>query len=509
MRSSTWSQQNRPIPAGHRYRRACSASRHLVPNVTNDADIPVLEPRTIPTDPNCASGNTRSRRCPTIAGDVISSGLVSAPGTTIGEIAVSGPVMGAVNLAGSIDTFYAGWLLTGDANGEPQGVVDDPGNFTVAGDIRNLLVSDSMGTESDSALLKPTYLTGFDMHVGGTIGRVQSFDSIVGNINDTQSPTAQNLTTNIQETEIRTTNVNNPWDLGELGGTTQFNNDTFATAQDVGALPTSVNALPSAAVIDGTLQADTVQQDFVDYYGVALLAGQTITCQVTSCPVTTPAGESTLGVFNPDGDLIATDYNIVDLSQTQQLQFRITTDRPGIYRFAIATEGNATFTDAGNILIAGDVPYQLTIQGTGDLAIGAIIATNNIFDNVDPTRTGSVVWRAGRRPRGHERRQRFLLRHAHRHDRRDRRQPARYRCGLDRPIDRCVFGDPELSISVPNGNVGLVSTTSANWRLWSSTIQTALAVLNGAPTCRLAATIKSSAPPATWTSSSLPMEASA
>ena len=32
----------------------------------------------------------------------------------------------------------------------------------------------------------------------------------------------------------------------------------------------------------------------------------------------------------------------------------------------------------------GDVPYLLTIQNTGDLAVGGIVATNNILDNVDP-----------------------------------------------------------------------------------------------------------------------------
>ena len=43
------------------------------------------------------------------------------------------------------------------------------------------------------------------MHVDGTIGRVQSFDSIIGNVNNAQSPTAQKtVTTNLQETEVKT-----------------------------------------------------------------------------------------------------------------------------------------------------------------------------------------------------------------------------------------------------------------------------------------------------------------
>ncbi|HET6250607.1 MAG TPA: hypothetical protein VFE47_23165 [Tepidisphaeraceae bacterium] len=316
---------------------------------------------------------------PYAVGDAITAGVVSAPGTSVGSVNVSGPVMGDVELAGSIDTFYAGWLLTGEAGGEPGlDVVDDPGNFSVGGDIRNLLVSDSIGTDSDSALLAPTYLTGFDMHVGGTVGRVQSFDSIIGNVNTSQSPTAPNLTTNIIESETKTVGDPDPWDAGIVGGgDTAIYNDTFATAQDVGTLPTVVNGAPTAVVVDGVMQADPINADFADYYGVALLAGQTVTCQVVSTPAVLD-----LGVFNPDGDLIATDYNQVDPAQTQQKQFRFTADRPGVYRFAVSTEGDATFTDPGGSVV-GDTPYVLTIQNVGDVAVGGIVATNNILDNVD------------------------------------------------------------------------------------------------------------------------------
>ncbi len=312
-------------------------------------------------------------------GTAIRPGIVTAPGTTVGRIQFGGTVMGDVHIQGNIDTFYAGWIITGDTQGALLNTVIDPGNFTVNGDIRNLLTVSSIGTDTDLGLLGPTYVTGFDMHVGGTVGFVQSNDSIFGNINTTANPAAPNLT-NVIEKFNDIPGVQS-WLAGNLNGSPFLRHETFADPVDVGSLPASPFTTPSVTVINGTLYADPVNANFVDYYGVALLAGQTITAQVVTNP---PGMPIDLGVFNPDGSLIASDYNPVAPGQTFQQQFRFTADRPGVYRFAAAGTGNTGFLESAGGPV-GDINYTITISGVGDISVGGISATKNIVDNVDPS----------------------------------------------------------------------------------------------------------------------------
>jgi hypothetical protein len=357
-------------------------TRTIVPGVIVDALIPM----TVGTAPITFGA------APYAVGDTITSGIVSAVGTNVDQTLVSGPIMGDVDIKGNIDTMFAGWLLTGNADGEvytPFPSVSDPGNFTVVGDIENLLVGAAIGTNADILLDKPNYVTGFDMKVGGTLGRVETFDSLVGNINAQESPTAPQMLAVYDETEIRDNLNPNPWNSDELtiapGATPPpsyyYNyNDTFSTAQVLGAIPVTAPGTPAQAIVDGLLQANTIQVDKTDYYAVPLLAGQVITCQVVP---TAPGPPIDLGVFNPDGTEIATDYNDVDQAVTENAFFRFTADRPGLYRFAVGDNGNTTFSTAYGAL-PGVTPYQLTIQGVGNLAVGAVLAVNNILDNVDP-----------------------------------------------------------------------------------------------------------------------------
>src|SRR6185437_11364401 len=164
-------------------------------------------------------------------GTTITTGVVSAPGTTVGNVLVGGPVMGEVKINGNINTFYSAWLLTGDTYGEFQNVVSDPDNFFVVGDIRNLLGYQSIGTDSDVAQTLPTYVTGFDMHVAGTIGEVRDYnDSIIGNVNADHSPVAQGI--GINQTEIENLAFLPPeFDFGILNADPHFTDDTFMTPQ--------------------------------------------------------------------------------------------------------------------------------------------------------------------------------------------------------------------------------------------------------------------------------------
>jgi hypothetical protein len=301
----------------------------------------------------------------------LNAGLIVAPGQTLGNFLFGGTVMGQVNIGGSIDQFYCGWLLTGNAGGEDAvNEITDPDNFFVAGDIRDLIVLDSIGTETDSTLNTPNYVTGFDMLVGGTIGEVQTYDSLIGNVNAEDLSTAPTLTSDQQEVEFRHnyTGSDSYFDEDELGGQADFNNDTFATPQYLGADSNGTTT------VDGTLQNAAGLGDLVDYYAVPLLAGQTITTQVTG-------GEIDVGIFSPENVEVASDYNKV--AATEDEPFQYTATEPGVYRFAVAEFTDSKFTGNPNTVIDGDLAYTLSIKNVGNLAIGGIVATNNILDDAD------------------------------------------------------------------------------------------------------------------------------
>lgn len=328
----------------------------------------------------------------------LSAGLQVAG--TMNEFLFGGTVMGNVVIHGSINIFYAGWLVTGNAQGEADvGVVSDPDNFTVDGDINNLITDASIGTNSDAALETPVYVSGFDMSVGGRVGQITTGDSLIGNVTVANSNPLSGFAAGTPYTEVENRGPANfdPWDDAELGAAPGepaafLNNDTFATAQYLGADSNG------DVTVDGEIQADPATQEFVDYYAVPLIAGQTITVQLTEQPLTVdgltePAlsGDLDVGVFDSDDRLVATDYNRVDPTQTQEEPFQYTATEPGVYRFAVAESINPNFVaDPGNKEL-DDFPYALSIQGVGNLAIGGIVAANNIMDDANAAGAGEVA----------------------------------------------------------------------------------------------------------------------
>lgn len=354
---------------------------------------------------------------PTPPGGAISAGLNVAPGLDLGYFLFGGTIMGQVNIPGSVQQFYAGWLLTGRTRGEADiNIVSIPHNFTVGGDLRELVTPGPVGTEGDALVGTPDYVTGFDMLVGGTLGELKSNGDIIGNVDVTHSPTAPTLAgTPLTETETRGPGTFDPWDptpafpgfpqppitLGTpAGGGTlpMIVNDTFANPQYVAPTDT----IPGNITISGTIQADAATRDLVDYYAVPLLAGQAVTLQLTEPGLVGSSGipgqlallgNLDVGVFDPDQRLIASDYNRVDPSQTQEQPLRFVADRPGVYRFAVGESSNNNFDANGGAgpIVLMDFPYQLQIQNVGNLAIGGIVAAGNILDNPDTTNiTGAV-----------------------------------------------------------------------------------------------------------------------
>jgi hypothetical protein len=317
----------------------------------------------------------------------INAGLEVAPGLDFGKFHFGGVVTGLVTVPGSMESFYAGNLWTGDATGLPVGGTVSrhrTPNFTIGGSLNSLLVGGSIGTDNDAALDQPVYTTGFDMLVGGVLGQVAARDSIIGAV-DAQHQVGLKgaYGSNIGEAEgrgIRNSNVG--WNGGQLTGSGLVSDDSFDQAQILPSFPGKRGR--STVVVNGELNASPLPtaQDYVDYYGMPMLAGQSLTVQLS--PTGTIAGQNLMnvGVFDPDGRLIATDYPNVDRTSVIGAPLHFTADRPGLYRIAVAGTGNGDFTVGGEFgeLNIGLSPYTLVINGGGDLGFGGVIAGNNIWE---------------------------------------------------------------------------------------------------------------------------------
>jgi hypothetical protein len=337
-------------------------------------------------------------------------GLIVAPGQDLGKFLLGGTLMGAVDAGGSIDLFYAGWLLTGTPSGQSEGAIERPDNFNVAGDLRNLLVLDSIGSDggataaSGAAIGEPQYVTGFDLRVGGTLGEVAAgggaladaaddpgdvvtgLSAIVGSVEVNHLPNAPRIQRNQFEAEYHATGTLTLEDGFEnfnfvgAGANARFTfNDTYNSAEYLGTIASEALGRSEVVRLSGSLQQSPLFNDPADYYAVSLMAGQRYTARVQGVP----AGLLNLGVFDPDGRLMATDYNNTDLTLTQEEFFSFVPDRPGIYRFAIAATGDAP--EFGGFVSTGlDVGYTLTLLGIGDIALGGVVADGAILDVFDP-----------------------------------------------------------------------------------------------------------------------------
>ena len=312
----------------------------------------------------------------------IGAGLIVEQGNNLGQFLFGGTISGTVDIRGSINLFYTGWLLTGNALGVITVGANVRDNFNVDGDIRTLLVNDCIGTDTDSGLMDlgaPHYLAGFSMHVGGTAGMIKSLDSFVGNVDVSHSAAAPNLDgLQFQQLDVR---GGNPWDTATFGTDGKFNDTTFAGAQFLGTIDSSGDVQ-----VTGATQAIINNNKPVDYYAVPLMAGQTVTAQLSGPVSGTRLGGAfangmVLGIFDSEQRLVATDYNAADLNDTIAQPFQFTAKIPGIYYFAVTGGLNNTFDSAFPEGATLSAAYTLTLANVGDLGLGGIAAATNLLSN--------------------------------------------------------------------------------------------------------------------------------
>jgi hypothetical protein len=356
-----------------------------IPNTTTEENRPI---RRIAKPKDLIFGNFPSKSHFVYAGITIKG--------NIHNVLIGGTVTGNVKILGSIDTLYAGALYLGEPNGllatQPIfGAANDVRkNLYVQNDARNILTLASMGTQADNAQ-SPTYVTGFNVAVGGKLGRIKSATgTIVGNIAVSNSFKDNGAAQLEVEDKRGTPPANSDTTYFEgfaggapsLGDTTAFDNNTFATADYLGTSQNRALGNEKSIVINGTVTRTATILDATDYYRVSLLAGQRVTVQLSSVLDATGINAS-VGVFDPDGRLIDTDRSVNSVvNQVRNTlagqPFTFTADRPGDYRFAIGAQGDAEFND-GSGVIGWQMPYTLRITNLGIIALGGVQAGGNLL----------------------------------------------------------------------------------------------------------------------------------
>ena len=305
-----------------------------------------------------------------------------------------------MNLGGSIETFYCGDLLTGTTNGQSEGTPDDPGNFYVQGDMRNLLVLGSIGTDTVTASTpgraETHYWAGTDIVVHGRVGQIRAGNGDVATATVYNDNVGLGLRTRQQEIEVLVPSGANrgsftEFENGQFGDNEAFfNNNTFASAQMLGSI-NSKQTGDNSIQLNGVYQWVNKVDDIADYYSVALMAGQNIgvrliapivsgSITINGQTLTSQEIKSLLqvGVFDPDDRLIASDYSNVtdttsqslDADPAQQNYFSFTASKPGIYRFAVGID--PTFAAPG-LKIGLEQPYQLQVTGVVALGLGGVV----------------------------------------------------------------------------------------------------------------------------------------
>jgi hypothetical protein len=335
----------------------------------------------------------------------LDAGIQFAPGVSMGQFMFGGLITGAVHITGSMNMFYAGQIWTGEI--DDQNFLSAPSrrkNFRVDGDLRSLVTNASIGTDAldDDLIEEVDFKAGTDIWVGGRLGQIVTRDSFLGAVTVINDPNfTGGIQTPIQEVEVRGDvdelegdasffqglffGQDPRWSAPSLGDTDEFNNDDFDSPQLVGTHRSSRLRQSEVAEIAGSLNDTENIEDALDFYGMGLLAGQTVEVQLSSSEV------MNVGVYNPDNLLVASDYtNKFDSQSVSGAPFRFTADRPGVYRFVVGFTGDINFNgvvDAGEgVVVTNYNPYTLTISRCADIGFGGLVALNSIgtTDVVDP-----------------------------------------------------------------------------------------------------------------------------
>lgn len=333
--------------------------------------------------------------------------LTGAKPQDLKRFILGGTLTGKVDVSGSVDLFYAGWLITGGLGTvDSQGhTISLPDNFHVGVDLHNLMSVSTIGAASASPVNNfptPQYpgLSGFELMVDGRVGMIRSHVDIMGQYFVANSDALTDFSS-LNDIYYEVEEATNPYKtirgvqraIPTFSNQIDYRNDDQSGAQFLGAIrsgPAGVNSLRVQGELWGVQNWGTRQRDTVDYYAVSLLAGQTIGVQLIG---TGNWPESLrVGVIDPDGRVVASNYSNRDQDNVREKEFRFTADRPGVYYFAVALTGDVNFDGERDDADSGASPwqngyvsrtYELRVSGVENLALGAIAAGEHVVAQGD------------------------------------------------------------------------------------------------------------------------------
>ncbi len=304
----------------------------------------------------------------TLAGDPLDATLpaIVRPGIytdgPLDKLFVAGTVTGAVSVNGSLGTFYAGNVFAGNA------VTVD--NFSVQGDLQNLLVKGWMGASPNLPIGQSS---GLDVTVLGRVHQMKVGSLFRGQI-DVLGQTDNRIDGVLGEIET----VFDPEDVdagagfyeGRLyNGTDSFfrNDDNYLVDGDPDDTAQSIPQI-LAPMYDGEIDRggsvrvagslNAFIGDNLDHYAVPLLAGQTVEFQLQTTGVVPVA----YGIYDPEGRLISYDSPAFNNSAFFNSAYRFTAERPGLYRVVAQTLG------------FGPTSYLLSVRRGGDVSLGGLVS---------------------------------------------------------------------------------------------------------------------------------------
>ncbi len=345
-----------------------------------------------------------------------------------GNFLVGGTVLGQVYFGGNVNEFYAGAVLTGNANGgtieagvsaplapaipstgAAPGVTGATGttaatppsfaNFSVAGDLREFITNGPVGTDGAGPAGDPNYASDFAMTVGGQLGEMHVGNQIsgagtVGLAGSVVVSHNANIASGIAPTVT-------------VGGTTEpaplFDPGTFTPTEEVETLSANYVGAEFGAANPATgLPGVYFRNDTLDTAQV--LSPTPVVSATTGLPTTDSAGDINYeaevigelqGTVTGVGTDTIDDYamafqagQVFTVATTAPTLFvydpdgrliasndeagggplQVDADRPGLYRFEV-TEPTVA-----------DTPYTLTITGTGDMGIGGVVVDGYYSD---------------------------------------------------------------------------------------------------------------------------------
>ncbi|MEM1011226.1 MAG: hypothetical protein AAGI46_03275 [Planctomycetota bacterium] len=327
--------------------------------------------------------------------------------SSLGVFNFAGTVTGNVRIEGALGEFVAGQILTGNALGNftstasntvfESAPVYQEQNFAVFGDVDNIVSIGSIGDNEVGGAIdfsevgapdSQAFSSGTDIAIAGrvgairsTVGSVSATIEVVGDVEPEDgfiAPTLFKTGRDVyQELELQVQpdgdNIGQLFQQGEVI-TGSFFNDSFTTFEPVGARPDGT--LTIQGLID-TTSTSAAFDDFVDYFGVGLVAGQTVTVDLDFF-----GNPLAVGIFDPDGRLVATDFEDNRPLDVLGAPFQFTTKTAGNYRIAIGYAAAPGFNDGAGLnglIVTGFSPYELNLEGLGDMSVGGIVAAQRIY----------------------------------------------------------------------------------------------------------------------------------